>query len=65
VSKRVEKMERRKPLDEEIKDDRSARNKDHGQLSKWKNPSLDALEHCARKKEIQANEALKTWVKLT
>jgi hypothetical protein len=28
-------------LDEEIKDDRSTRKKDHGQLSKWKNPPLD------------------------
>jgi hypothetical protein len=52
-------------LDEEIEDDRSARKKDRGQLSKWKNPPLDALEHHARRKERQAGEALKTWVKLT
>jgi hypothetical protein len=45
-------------LDEEIKDNISARKIDHGQLNKWKNPSLDALEHCARRKEIQASEAL-------
>jgi hypothetical protein len=29
-------------LDEEIKDDRSARKMDHGQLSKQKNPPMDA-----------------------
>jgi hypothetical protein len=52
-------------LDEEIEDDRSAGKKDHGKLSKQKNPSLDALEHHARRKERQAGEALKTWVKLT
>jgi hypothetical protein len=46
-------------LDEEIEDDRSARNKDRGQLNKWKNPPLDALQHCVRRKEIQAGEALK------
>jgi hypothetical protein len=51
--------------DEEIEDDRSARKKDHGQLSKRKNPPLDSLEHCARRKERQAGEALKMWVKLT
>jgi hypothetical protein len=43
-------------LDEEIKDDRSARKKDRGQLSKWKNPSLDALEHRMRRKERQAGK---------
>jgi hypothetical protein len=52
-------------LDEEIKDDRSTRKEDRGQLSKWKNPPLDALEHRMRRKERQAGEALKTWVKLT
>jgi hypothetical protein len=65
VSKREEKMERSKPLDEEIEDDRSTRKKDHGQLNKWKNPPLDALEHRARRKERQAGEALKIRVKLT
>jgi hypothetical protein len=65
VSKRAEKMERSKPLDEEIEDDRSARKKDRGQLNKWKNPPLDALEHHARRKERQVGEALKIWVKLT
>jgi hypothetical protein len=54
-----------KSLDEEIKDDRSARKKDHGQVSKRKEPPLDALEHRARRKERQAGEALKIWVKLT
>jgi hypothetical protein len=52
-------------LDEEIEDDRSTRRKDHGKLNKRKNPPLDALEHRARKKERQAEEALKTRVKLT
>jgi hypothetical protein len=52
-------------LDEEIKDNRSARKKDHGHLSKRKNPPLDALEHRARRKEREAGKALKTWVKLT
>jgi hypothetical protein len=52
-------------LEKEIENDKSARKKDCGQLSKWKNPPLDALEHRARRKERQAGEALKTWVKLT
>jgi hypothetical protein len=52
-------------LDEEIEDDRSTRKKDRGQLSKRKKPPLDALEHCTRRKERQAGEALKTRVKLT
>jgi hypothetical protein len=49
----------RKSLDEETEDDRSTRKTDHGQLNKWKNPPMDALEHLARKKERQAGEALK------
>jgi hypothetical protein len=52
-------------LDEEIKDDRSKRKTDRGQLSKRKNPSLDALENRVRRKERHDVEALKTWVKLT
>jgi hypothetical protein len=52
-------------LDEEIKDDISTRKKDHGKLSKRKKPPLYALEHRVRRKESQAGEALKTWVKLT
>ena len=47
-------------LDEEIEDDKSSRKKDHGQLSKWKKPLLDALERRTRRKERQASEALKT-----
>ena len=58
-------MRKCKILDEEIKDDRSTRNMDGGKLSKRKNPPLDALEHRARKKERQADEALKTRIKLT
>jgi len=51
-------------LDEEIEDDRSAKNKDRAQFRKWKNTSLDALENRVRRKERQAGEALKTWVKV-
>jgi hypothetical protein len=51
-------------LDEEIEEEISARKIDHGQLSKLKNPLLDALEHRARRKERQADRALKMWVKL-
>jgi hypothetical protein len=46
-------------LDEEIEDDRSARKKNHGQLSKQKNPPVDSLENLAGRKERQAGEALK------
>jgi dsDNA-specific endonuclease/ATPase MutS2 len=52
-------------LNEEIEDDILARIKDRGKLSKRKNPMLDALENRPRRKERQASEALKTWVKLT
>jgi hypothetical protein len=52
-------------LDEEIEEDRSARKMDCGKLSKRKNPSVDALENLAGRKERQAGEALKTWFKLT
>jgi hypothetical protein len=54
-----------KTLDERIKDDISTRNKDRGQVKKWKKPPLDALEHYARRKERQVGEALKIWDKLT
>jgi hypothetical protein len=50
VRKREENMERSKK-DEEIKDDRSTRKKDCGQLSKRKNPPLDSLEHRTKRKE--------------
>jgi hypothetical protein len=52
-------------LDENIKEDRSERNTDCGQLNKRKNPSVDALEHLAGRKERQVGESLKTQVKLT
>jgi hypothetical protein len=52
-------------LDGEIEEDRSTRKMDRGQLNKWKNPPMDALEHLAGKKEGQVGKALKTWVKLT
>jgi hypothetical protein len=54
-----------KLLDEEIRDDRSVRKKDHGQLSKQRKPSLDALEHRAMKKKRQAGEARKKQVEIT
>jgi hypothetical protein len=63
--KRRSKVKVRKSLDEEIEDDRLARKKHRGKLNKRKNPPLDALEHCARRKERQAGKALKTWVNLT
>jgi hypothetical protein len=52
-------------LEEKIEEDRSTRNMDRGQLSKWKKTPTDALEHLVGKKERQAGEALKTWVKWT
>jgi hypothetical protein len=52
-------------LDEKIRDDRSERKKDRGQLNKQRNLSLDALEHREMKKERQAGEAWKKRVKLT
>ena len=63
--KRLSEVRESKPLNKEIEDDRSTRKMDHGQLSKRKNPPLDALEHLARNKERQAGEAMKTRVKLT
>jgi hypothetical protein len=47
-------------LDEEIEEDRSTRKTDRGQLSKRKNPPVDALEHLVGNKERQAGEALKS-----
>ena len=52
-------MRKRKPLDEEIRDDRSTRKKDRGKLNKKRNPALDALEHRVMKKKRQAGEARK------
>jgi hypothetical protein len=63
--KRRSEVRESKSLDEEIEEDRSARKMDHGQLSKKKNPPVDALENLMGRKERQAGEALKTWVKLT
>jgi hypothetical protein len=51
-------------LKEKIKENRSTKNMDHGQLNKKKNPSMNALEHLIEKKERLAGEALETWVKL-
>jgi hypothetical protein len=52
-------------LDGEIKEDRSTRNMDRGQLNNKKKPPMDDLEHLIGKKERQVGEALKTWFKLT
>jgi hypothetical protein len=52
-------------LDKEIEEDRSSRKVDHGKLSKRKSPPVYSLENLAGRKERQAGEALKTWVKLT
>jgi hypothetical protein len=52
-------------LNEEIRDDRSVRENNCKQLSKQRKPPLDALEHCVRREERHAGEALKRWVKLT
>jgi hypothetical protein len=45
IIKRWSEVKGRNSLNEEIEDDRSVRKKDHGQLSKRKKPSFDALEH--------------------
>jgi hypothetical protein len=63
--KRWSESRERNSLDEEIEDDKPVRKKDCGQLNKWKNPQLDALEHLAKRKERQVGEVMKTWVKLT
>jgi hypothetical protein len=47
-------------LDEDIKEDRYARKRDHGQLSKRKNPPVDALDHLTGNKEIQAGKSMKS-----
>jgi hypothetical protein len=65
VVKEVEKKERSKgklSLKEKIKEDRSTKNMDHGQLNKRKNPPTDSLEHLTEKKEEQVGEALKIRV---
>jgi hypothetical protein len=54
-----------KSLDENTKENISTRKIDHLQLSKQKKPLIDALEHLVGKKEGQAGESWKTWVKLT
>jgi hypothetical protein len=51
------------PLDEKIEDNISTRNIDCGQLSKWKKPPMDDLEHLTGKMEGRASEAQKMWVK--
>jgi hypothetical protein len=38
-------------MNEEIRDDRSSREKNRRQLSKKRKPPLDALENCMRREE--------------
>jgi hypothetical protein len=52
-------------LDKDIEEDSSARKTDRGQLNKWKNTLVYALEHLTGRKERQVGEALKIGVKLT
>jgi hypothetical protein len=63
--KRRSEVRENEPLDEKIEETNQARKMDRGQLNKRKNPPMDTLEHFAGKKERQAGEAWKTWVKLT
>jgi hypothetical protein len=49
--KRQSEVKGSRSLDDEIEDNRSSRKKDRGQLSKWKNPPLDALEQYARRRD--------------
>ena len=50
-SKKLKRRRKVRESNEKIKDDRSERKIDHGQLSKWKKTSTSALEHLAGKKE--------------
>jgi hypothetical protein len=54
-----------KSLDKKIEEKISARKMDRGQVNKLKKASMNCLEHLAGKKERQACENLKIWVKLT
>jgi hypothetical protein len=57
--KRRSEVRENKSLDEKIEENRSTRKMDRGQLSKQKNPPMDALEHLVGKMERQAGEAQK------
>jgi len=50
-------------LEEKIKEDKSSKKIDRGQLSKRKKTQTGVLEHLVEKKEEPASEALKTWVR--
>jgi hypothetical protein len=63
--KRWSEVRERNSLDKEIEEDKSARKVDRGQINKRKKSPVDALENLVGRKERQASEALKTWVKLT
>jgi hypothetical protein len=49
--KRQSEVRESKQLDEDIKEDKSVRKRDCGQLNKRKNPPMDALDHLPGKKE--------------
>jgi hypothetical protein len=46
-------------LEEKIKEDKSTKKMDLGQLNKRKNTPTDSLEHLTENKEEQASKALK------
>jgi len=50
-------------LEEKIKEEKTLKKMDRGQLSKRKNTSMDALEHLMENNEGHVVKALKTWVK--
>jgi hypothetical protein len=52
-------------LEEKIEEDKEAKKRDCGQLSKQKKISMSDLEHHVKKEEGQAGEALKARVNLT
>jgi hypothetical protein len=49
----------RESLNGKTEEDKSERKRDHGQLNKWKNPSINALDHLMGKKDRHTSEALK------
>jgi hypothetical protein len=51
-------------LNGKMEEYRSIRKMDHGQLSKWENPPMDAFDYPAGKMERWVGKALKTWVKV-
>ena len=52
-------------MEEKIEEDKEAKKRDCGLLSKWINISMSALEHHMEKEEGMVGEALTARVKLT